>query len=199
MAGISNDRAIWLADHVLPHESALRAWLSRRRVLLLEIDDVVQETYAVLAALPSVAHIQNPKTYAFSVAHSLVLRHIRRSRIVSIDAMAEIEQLSLLGEGDSAERQAADLEELGNLARAIAELPLKCRQAFTLRRIDGLSQREVAAHMGVSENTIEKHIGKALRILMEAIAGMAPRGSERTAADGSKTEGRAHGKVRDSR
>lgn len=198
MPGISNDRAIWLADNVLPYEPALRAWLSRRRVLLLEIDDVVQETYAVLAALPSVAHIQNPKTYAFSVAHSLVLRHIRRSRIVSIDAMAEVEQLSLLGEGDSAERQVADWEELGNLAQAIANLPLKCRQAFTLRKIDGLSQREVAAHMGVSENTIEKHIGKALRVLMGVIAGIAPRASER-AVDESTSEGRAHGKVRDSR
>jgi RNA polymerase sigma-70 factor (ECF subfamily) len=199
MAGISNDRALWLADHVLPHEPALRAWLSRRRVILLEIDDVVQETYAVLAALPSVDHIQNPRTYTFSVAQSLILRHIRRSRIVSIDAMAEVDRLSLLGEGASAERQVADREELGNLAEAIAALPNKCRQAFTLRRIDGLSQREVAVHMGVSENTVEKHIGKALRILLAAVAGMAPRSTARAKADETEVERRAHGNVRDGR
>lgn len=198
MAGVSNDRALWLADHVLPHEPALRAWLSRRRVLLLEIDDSVQETYAVLAALPSVAHIQNPKTYAFSVAQSLILRHIRRSRIVSIDAMAEVDRLSLSEEGASAERQAADREELGRVTRAISELPLKCRQAFMLLKIDGLSQREVAARMGVSENTVEKHIGKALRLLMSAFAGIKPAASE-AAQPRAETEGQAHGKVRDGR
>jgi hypothetical protein len=53
--------------------------------------------------------------------------------------------------------------------------------------------------MGVSENTIEKLIGKALRILMGVIAGTPSRGRERVTTDDSETERRARGKVRDSR
>ncbi|WP_217705480.1 sigma-70 family RNA polymerase sigma factor [Peristeroidobacter soli] len=181
----------------MPHEPALRAWLSRRRVINLEIDDIVQETYAVLASLPSVEHIHNPRTYAFSVAQSLILRHVRRARIVSIDSMAEIDRLSILGESASAERQVADREELGRITQAIAGLPQKCREAFLLRKLDGLSQRQVAEQMGVSENTIEKHIGKALRILMSAFAGGAPAARPEAAVE--EKEGPAHGKVRDSR
>ena len=50
MGQYSDERAIWLGRHVLPHEPALRAWLRRRRLDGLEIDDVIQETYTRLVA-----------------------------------------------------------------------------------------------------------------------------------------------------
>src|SRR5690349_10264630 len=95
MSRVTDERALWLANNALPHEPALRAWLSQRRVIKLEVDDIVQETYAVLVELPSVAHIQNPKSYIFSIAHSIVLQHVRRLRVVSIEAMAEIDRLGI--------------------------------------------------------------------------------------------------------
>jgi RNA polymerase sigma-70 factor (ECF subfamily) len=53
MRRVDQQRALWLAEHVLAHEAALRAWLVRRIPRgagpYLEVDDVVQETYAVLA------------------------------------------------------------------------------------------------------------------------------------------------------
>lgn len=169
MSQVSNDRAHWLANHVLPHEPALRAWLARSKVKVLEIDDIVQETYATLAEMADVSHIQNPRTYAFSIAQSIVLQHVRRQRIVAIDAVAEIERLNIFSDEASPERRLADYQELRRMAQLIAGLPAKCREAFTLRKIEGLSQRDVARRMGVSENTIEKHMGKALRMLMKSL------------------------------
>jgi RNA polymerase sigma factor (sigma-70 family) len=168
---VSAQRAAWLARNVLPHEAALRAWLRRRVTVSLEVDDVVQETYAVLVSLDSVEQIQNPKSYMFSVAHRVILQHLRRARIVSIEAVAEIERLSIQATEPSPEQSVADRQELGKVARLIAALPQKCRQAFTLRRLEGLSQRQVAQRMGISENTVEKHVGKGLRLLMDAFAG----------------------------
>ena len=55
------------------------------------------------------------------------------------------------------------------LAELIDDLPPKCREAFVLRKVRGLSQREVAAAMSLSENTVEKHIGKALAALCRVI------------------------------
>ena len=40
----SDERAIWLGRQVLPHEPSLRAWLSRRRLGGLDVDDIIQET-----------------------------------------------------------------------------------------------------------------------------------------------------------
>lgn len=165
----THERAIWLARCVLPNEPALRAWLSRRPLAGLEVDDIVQETYAILAALDGVDHIQTPRTYMFEVAKSVVLRALRRSRVVAFEALAEAETLDPPSADPSPETIAADRQELSRIAALIAGLPAKCREAFTLRKVHGLSQREVALRMGVSENTVEKHVGKGIGVLMNAM------------------------------
>lgn len=162
----SSDRNAWLAQHILPNEPNLRAWLQRHRLNGLETDDVIQETYAVLANLPDVTHIESPQAYAFQTAKSLVLRHFRRARIVRIDAVGDIELLSAATYEPSPEQQVSAREDLNRVREMIAGLPAKCREAFSLRKVHGRSQREVAARMGISESTVEKHVGNALRILM---------------------------------
>jgi RNA polymerase sigma factor (sigma-70 family) len=167
--GVSDERAVWLAEHVLPFEPGLRAWLARRRVVDLEVDDIVQETYAVLAELDSVAHIRNPRNYLYTVAHSIILRHVRHERVVSIEAMADIDRLGIYSEEPSPEEALSHFQELRNIGLSIAALPDRCREAFTLRRIHGLAQRDVARKMNISEGTVEKHIGRAIKLLMTAM------------------------------
>jgi RNA polymerase sigma-70 factor (ECF subfamily) len=56
--------------------------------------------------------------------------------------------------------------ELKNRIReSINTLPEKCRQAFMLNHYDSMSYKDVAAEMGISIKTVEKHIGKALQVL----------------------------------
>lgn len=166
MTHVSDDRAIWLARNVLPHEPALRAWLARWRVEDLLVDDVVQEAYAALAARADVSDIRNPRTYFFQTARSIILMHLRRSRVVSIRAVEDMERIGAAADEPTPEQQVSDREELHRLAQAIAGLPELGRQALTLRVIDGLSQREVGARMGISENAAQKHIAKSIHLLM---------------------------------
>ena len=56
------------------------------------------------------------------------------------------------------------------LADLIAGMPEQARQAFVLRRIHALPQREIARRMGISENTVEKHIARGIRWLGERLA-----------------------------
>jgi len=164
-----HERSSWLARHILPHEPALRAWLFRRRVNGLETDDIIQETYAVLAALPAVEHIASPRAYAFQTANSIILRHLRRARIVRIDAIGDVESLDAALDEPSPEQQASARQDLRRVNELIAALPAKRREAFMLRKVEGLSQRNVALQMGISESTVEKHISRALRTLMAAM------------------------------
>lgn len=160
-----DDRALWLARNILPHERALRAWLQKRLVAGLDVDDIVQETYARLSTVQSVADIRDPKRYAFQAAHSVVVSYVRRSNIVSIQAMANLDAIGTISDEPNPEICAADRDELHRLALAIADLPGKIRDVFVLRRVRGLSQREVAERLGLSESTVEKHMSKSFRHL----------------------------------
>jgi RNA polymerase sigma factor (sigma-70 family) len=169
MSSFLDERAIWLGRHVLPHEPALRAWLSRRRHDGLEIDDIIQETYTRLIAAESVAHVLDARSYAFQTAGSVVIDHLRRIKVVSIASVPDLDYLGVVSEDPSPERQTIDRDELHRLAEAIAGLPPKVREVFTLRRVYGLSQREVAVKMGLSESTVEKHMSRGFLILVERL------------------------------
>ncbi|MBK1976178.1 RNA polymerase sigma factor [Brevundimonas diminuta] len=164
-----HDRAQWLADHIIRHEPDLRAWLRNKRVFDLDIDDIVQETYAILISRESLNEIRNPRSYFFQVAYSVVLHHIRRSKIVSIRTMGDLERLDAALDEPSAEKTLMDRDELYRLARIIADMPRRTREVFLLRRVAGLPQKDVAIRMGVSEGTVEKHMSRSLRFLMDRL------------------------------
>lgn len=165
-----DERALWLARHVLPHEPALRTWLARRPLPGLDVDDIIQETYAKLSTLDDVSAIANVRSYLFTAAYSIMATHLRRSQIVSIGSYASLDEFAILDEGPDPERTVLARDELRRLAEAIAGMPPRVRQVLILRRIDGLSQREVAAHLGISESTVEKQLASAMLRLSETFA-----------------------------
>lgn len=56
-----------------------------------------------------------------------------------------------------------NLEE--RLRTAMNDLPEQCRTVFQLSRFEELKYREIASRLGISEKTVENHMGKALRLL----------------------------------
>ena len=134
----------------------------------MDVDDIIQETYTRLLQAERVDHIRNPRNYAFQTALSVLVDHLRRRKVIPITTIANIEHLQVISDLPSPERQVIDREELHRLANVIAELPEKVREVFKLRRIEGLSQREVAEKIGISENTVEKHISRGLLLILRA-------------------------------
>jgi RNA polymerase sigma-70 factor (ECF subfamily) len=169
MPMLANDRerTRWFLRNILPHEPALRNWLRRCQLLGIEADDVVQEAYAILADLESVEHIRFPRAYFFQIARSIITKHVRRSKVVSIHMLDDMTHLDVPDESPSPERIASDRDQLRRLSQAIGGMPAKAKEAFVLRRVEGLSQREIAARMAISENTVEKHISRGLRFLAD--------------------------------
>lgn len=51
------------------------------------------------------------------------------------------------------------------LEKEINNLPKKCKQVFHLSRKENLTLKEIAAELDISINTVEKHLGKALKII----------------------------------
>lgn len=159
----SETRAIWLSRHILPHESALRGQLSRWRVPDdLEVDDIIQEAYAKLATIDDVETIRNPKAYLFQIARSIILMHVRKSRVVSIQAVEQIEHLAVASDEPGPDVQASDRQQLHMLATMIAALPKISQTVMTLRFVQELSHREIGERLGLTANAVQKSLAKSL-------------------------------------
>lgn len=170
MPPVSTDRAQWLAKHILPLEPQLRGWLRRNGSKFIETDDLIQEAYAKLATLASVSEIEQPKAYLYQIVKSLMTDEHRREKIVSIESVADISDLSPHDEVSSPERILSGYQALERLFRAIAALPAAARAVFMLKRFDELSQKDIAARLNISENMVEKRMSQAMRAIAEDIS-----------------------------
>jgi RNA polymerase sigma factor (sigma-70 family) len=48
------------------------------------------------------------------------------------------------------------------LARALEELPARCREVLLLRKVYHLRVEQICLHLGVSRDWVERHLRKAL-------------------------------------
>ena len=157
------DHARWFADEVQPHESKLRAWLSARFPSLTDTDDLVQESYARLIRAREKGRIENTKTYLFATAFNAALDLFRRNKVVPFDAVGDFDRLSVMEERPDACEVVSRNEELQILREAVQALPTRCRQVFTLRKLYGLSHKEIAGRLDISEKTVEEQVNRATR------------------------------------
>lgn len=159
----------WIGSEILPHEAEVRRWLGRR-LASAQVDDVVQEAYCRLIALEGVSHIENGRAYLYMTVRSIIAAQVRRARIVRIDSVAEMAALNIIEDEPSPERVVWARRELDRVRALIEGLPERCRQVFILRRIEGISQREIASRLGISESTVESQAVRGLKIVLKAIS-----------------------------
>lgn len=163
-----SDSSRWFTEQVQPHEGMLRAWLRSRFPTEGDVDDIVQEAYARVLAARATTAIQSPKAFLFATARNLALARFRRQPMFNgQNGLTEFAIESILDESADVPQAVARAQELELLTQAIQSLPTRCRQVLTLRKIYGLSQKEVAAELGITENTVEAQGVIGLRKLAE--------------------------------
>ena len=157
------DSRRWFADEVQPHAAELRAWLRGKFPALADADNLVQESLARVWQAHEAGPVQSPKALLFTTARNLALDELRRRQVVTFEPVAEIAELPVYEESPTAADQAAHNQELEILTQAIQSLPDRCRQVLTLRKIYGLSQKEIAARLGIAEHTVEAQVATGMR------------------------------------
>lgn len=138
--------------------------LARRIVgSLPAAEDVTQSLWLRVQRVEDEPPIVNKRAFLYRLTTNLALDQVRADRrygalIDTVDAPPEADDAR-----PSAETSLIDRERLRRLEAALEELPLRCRQVFTLRRIDGLPADEVAARLGITLNAVAKHVRIAVR------------------------------------
>jgi RNA polymerase sigma-70 factor (ECF subfamily) len=155
----------WFIREILVHEAALMRYLLRTWSRREEVQDLRQDIYIRVYEAAAKNRPTMPKSFMFTTARHLMTDRLRRACIVSIEAVGDLDALNVLVDEATPERQLGGRQELYRLSEAFDRLPDRCREVFWLRRVEELSQREVAARMGISEKTVEKQVAKGTRLI----------------------------------
>lgn len=90
--------------------------------------------------------------------------------------MSDLDELGLAAEEPDQDRAMIAREELRRVREAIERLPPRSREAVILRRIEGLSGREIAQRMGISKSAVSRYVDNAIRTLSNHLYGETDRG-----------------------
>src|SRR6201996_6048806 len=160
----------WFMQEVLPLEPMLTRFLQRNWRGEAEISDLRQEAYARVYEAACRERPQVFKPFLFQIARNLMIDRLRRQSVVSLESMADFDWMNVSDDRPSAEAYVAARQELRLLQAALDELPPRCRKVVLMRKVEGLSQKEVAKLMGIATDTVENQVAKGMRLLAQALS-----------------------------
>ncbi|MCW2414180.1 RNA polymerase sigma factor [Sphingobium sp. B8D3D] len=158
-----------MAREILPYEGRVRTALARRWRGVVDLEDVLHEAYCRLSSLQSIDHIEQPLSYFHRTAHAAAVDLARRAKSKNVILMTETEWFDVVDEGPLADRVLQARQDLGRVQALLSTLSETCRKVIELRRLEGLSQKETAKRLGVSEHVVENHMVRGLKKMLKTM------------------------------
>ncbi|MFK4873862.1 RNA polymerase sigma factor [Novosphingobium sp. ZW T3_23] len=136
------------------------------------VDDALQTLWLRVQKVADEPPIRDKRSYLFALAANVAWdqgRELARRRRIQAEADAILWGTDC---DPSVETAMIARDELERVLEAAAALSEPTKTIFRLNRIDGMPQRDIAVHLGVSRTTVEKHIRRALSKLGDARNGV---------------------------
>jgi len=167
----ASELEIWFVREVLPLEAALMQFLQHHWRDRTDVEDLLQDVYVRIyeAALKEIP--DRPRKFVFATARNLLIDRARRTQIIPIEAMPDLDVLDIALDVPSPERNAIARDELRRLQEALDRLPPRNREAVVLARIEGLTGREISQRMGLAEATVSHHLSNGIAALADMLYG----------------------------
>ncbi|MBS78231.1 sigma-70 family RNA polymerase sigma factor [Variovorax sp.] len=137
-----------LGEVFIAHRAQL--WRIARKIVNTPdlADDVVQDAYLKIVDGASVRLAEKPIGYCCQVVRNMALDYCRRHRVEAnyrtFDVDVEVLEIPNV---ETPDRRMRERQVLHAIDRALAGLPPRTRLVFELYRLEGLTQREIAARL----------------------------------------------------
>ena len=151
-------------------EPDLRTHLHRRfPTLNNSVDDIIQESVLRAWKARIAGTLRSIRGFLFTSAENAAFDLFRHNAVVKMESMTETHASSVASEIPNAAESAVRLDDLEVLKAVLADLPDGCRRILILRRIHGLSHKEISRRLGIAEHTVEKQVFLGVRRCMEYV------------------------------
>jgi len=159
---MADERRKRLLDQVFGYRAALKKYLHKFTAGSEDVEDLVQEAYVRVCALPAGQVVDSPRALLFRIARNLAVDRARQKIAQATDGVADFEPLNVFSQEAEPDVQVDLRRRFESFCAAVDSLPPLCRRVFVLRKVYQLSHAEIAQALGLSHSTIEKHVAKGL-------------------------------------
>ena len=133
-----------------------------------DAEEVISDVFArIWNNRQQLQDVSNFKSYLFISLKNQCLNYLRKKKI---DTVSINDTFNHLKQKEMNPQSLLEMDELNDkVEQVITELPPKCKEAFKLVREEGLKYKEAAKKLSITENTLDVHLKKATRRIMEVI------------------------------
>lgn len=149
-------------------DTKLRPFVARRLRARADVDDVVQEIFLRMQrGLPALRDEQRFGPWVYQVAKSAIGDHLRKA---ARHGMSPGEAPEPAAPAPDEEDEGAVERELATyVAPFVAMLPSPYREALTLTELEGMSQKDAAAMLGLSVSGMKSRVQRGRQQLRQAL------------------------------
>lgn len=136
----------------------LKKFLTRFLSNQQDIEDVVQEAYLRAYQAEKKKDIEQPKAFLFRIAKNIALTELTKKSRQITDYIEDSDPSVVIHNEHTVENEVESQQTLGMYCEAIAALPEKCRRVYLLRKVHGLSHKEIAERLDLTVSSTEKYL-----------------------------------------
>ncbi len=136
--------------------------------------DIVQETFSrSWLYISKGKNVEYMRAFLYRVANNLVVDHSRKKKSSSLDSMMEDDGFEPV---DEAAENPADVPAAREALRLLASLDEIYQTVISMRYLEEMSPKEIAADLGVSENVVSVRIHRGMERLRQLADRVPPQG-----------------------
>ena len=130
--------------------------------------DIVQEVFVKIWEKRAAIESLNIEAFLFKLVRNRCIDYIKHIKVVNnrmqeIQILTQYEELYRIDFVGNEPYVLIEQELKIKIEKTILDLPDRCREVFTLSRINGLKNKEIAEKLGINIKNVERHLNRALQ------------------------------------
>lgn len=146
----------------LAYKQTLERMLARL-VQPADVEDIIQETWVRVVKAELKTAEELPNSYLYKTARHVALDLLKSDKSDEHQTDVDIDGVLVAAmDRDMGYEVAQSNEQFECFCQAVRDLPSRCRRAFVLKKVYGMSQKEISQYMAISESAVEKLVARGM-------------------------------------